>query len=136
MENEQLEEAHYQSALQNILKAKTHTALWDKYTVSTLHSGLGIACAGLGDHRQEAVSEGEQAVELMRETKNAWMELRRRAHLARIYVMVDDPDSAIDMIKDLLRKPGQLSLPLLEIDPVWAPLRGHARYSEISGTSR
>ena len=50
--------------------------------------------------------------------------------------MVGDPNSAIDIINVLLPKPGELSLPLLEFDPIWASVHEHLRYSELLKTGK
>jgi hypothetical protein len=44
--------------------------------------------------------------------------------------MVDEFDLAIDQIKVLLSIPAELSIPLLGLDPAWAPLRDHPPFRE------
>ncbi len=51
--------------------------------------------------------------------------------LARIYVMVGEYDSAIDQLDFLLSRPGELSIPLLQLDPTWNPLRDHPRFQKL-----
>jgi hypothetical protein len=50
-------------------------------------------------------------------------------------VMVGEFDLAIDQIEFLLSIPGPLSIPLLRLDPAWAPLREHPRFKELLGTT-
>jgi hypothetical protein len=90
-------------------------------------SSLGITYAGLG-RKQDAVREGESAVELCPVSKDAMRGPHRVEDLARIYVMVGDFDAAIDKIEDLLSMPSELSVPLLRLDPAWAPLHDHPRF--------
>ena len=98
------------------------------------HSALGIAYAGLG-RKQDAIREGKLAVELLPVNKDAWRGTSRVRDLARIYVMVGEFDLAIDQIEFLLSIPGGLSIPLLRLDPVWAPLREHPRFKKLLGTT-
>jgi hypothetical protein len=51
--------------------------------------------------------------------------------LARIYVMVGEFDAAINQIEYLLSIPGELSIPLLQLDPIWDPLRYHPLYRKL-----
>jgi serine/threonine protein kinase/tetratricopeptide (TPR) repeat protein len=102
---------------------------------SRFRSALGIAYAGLG-RRDDAIREGMKAVELLPVTKEAIRGYYRRKDLARIYVMVGDFDLAIDQIEYLLSIPGDLSKPLLRLDPAWAPLREHPRFKKLLGTTK
>ncbi len=51
--------------------------------------------------------------------------------LAHIYVMVGEYDAAIDQLEFLLARPGELSIPLLRLDPQWKPLWDHPRFQEL-----
>jgi TolB-like protein/tetratricopeptide (TPR) repeat protein len=133
MQDPVAEKEYYKRALGYMENILSRSKPADAGRLSLLYSCLGIAYAGL-DRKVESIEAGKKGVAVIRKASNARAVLKREEDLARIYVMVGDPDSAIDIVKDLLGKPGELSLPLLEIDPDWAPLRRHARYSEISGT--
>ena len=61
----------------------------------------------------------------------AWAGLFRIEDLARIYVMVGEFDAAIDQLEYLLCVPGEMSVPLLRLDPVWDPLRDHPRFKKL-----
>ena len=108
--NKLLELSNYESAL-TILKAKMQERRED----TRLHSSLGIAYAGLGKNK-EAIREGK---------------LGNIKNLARIYVMVGDYDAATDQLKILLSRPGELSIPLLRLDPAWDPLHNHPRFQKL-----
>ena len=97
------------------------------------HSALGIAYAGLGK-KEEAIREGERAVELLPVTKDAWVGLWRVEDLARIYVTIGEHDLAIEKLEYLLSIPGELSIPLLQLDPTWIPLRNHPRFKKLIET--
>ncbi len=94
------------------------------------HSSLGIAYAGLG-RKEDAIREGKIGVDLLPITKEAMRGYSQALDLAQIYVMVGEFDWAIDEIESLLSKPGYLSIPLLRLDPAWAPLRDHPRFKKL-----
>jgi tetratricopeptide (TPR) repeat protein len=94
------------------------------------HSALGIAYAGLGK-KEEAIREGQLAVELLPETTDAWAGLWRLEDLARIYVMVGEYDLAVEKLEYLLTIPSELSVPLVQLDPTWKPLHNHPRFKKL-----
>jgi serine/threonine-protein kinase len=95
------------------------------------HSRLGIAYAGL-DRKEEAIREGKLAVELYPVSKDALWGPLYVLYLARIFVMVGEYDAALDQIEYLLSIPHRyLSVPLLQIDPKWDPLREHPRFKRL-----
>ena len=127
MGDQQAEQAYYESA-RNILESKIKQQPED----ARFHSALGIAYAGLG-RKEDAIREGQLAVDLLPVTKDAWRGLFRVEDLARVYVMVGEFDAAVDQLEFLLFSPGEMSIPLLRLDPVWAPLRDHPRFEELVG---
>ncbi len=116
----------YYDKARNILEAKIQQQPDD----SRFRSTLGIAYAGLG-RKEDAIREGNKAVELLPITKEAIRGYYRRENLAQIYVMVGEFDLAINQIEFLLSIPGGLSIPLLRLEPVWAPLREHPRFKKL-----
>ncbi len=125
MGNQQLEQAHYESA-RSMLEARIQQQPEDE----RFHSALGIAYAGLG-RGQEAIREGQLGVELLPVTEDAWRGLYRLEDLARIYTMVSEYDAAVEQIEYLLSIPGEISVPLLRLDPIWDPLRDHPRFKTL-----
>ncbi|MHC4431830.1 MAG: protein kinase domain-containing protein [Planctomycetota bacterium] len=99
------------------------------------HSSLGIAYAGLG-HNEEATREGELAVDLLPVTKDAVTGPDRIRDLASIYMMVGKHYKAIDQLDFLLSVPGDLSVPVLKLDPAWDPLRDHSRFKKLVESSK
>jgi tetratricopeptide (TPR) repeat protein len=97
---------------------------------SRVHSALGIVYAGLG-LKEKAIQEALKATELLPVSKEFWGGTYRVQDLAEVYVMVGEYDKALDKIEYLLSIPGELSIPLLKIDPVWAPLRNHPRFQKL-----
>ncbi len=125
MGNKQLEQDQYASAA-SVLE----TRIQQEPNDARLHSALGIAYAGLG-RKQDAIREGKLAVELLPATKDAMRSFYRAKDLAQIYVMVGEFDLAIDQLEFLLSIPGDLSIPLLRLEPVWNPVRDHPRFTKL-----
>ena len=125
MGQSKLEQDHYDSA-RSFLEAKVQE--WPED--ARVHSSLSLAYAGLG-RKEEAIREGKKAVELLPVAKDAWRGPFRVQDLARIYVMVGEYDAAIDQLEYLLSIPGDISIPLLKLDPTWEPLRDHPRFQKI-----
>jgi tetratricopeptide (TPR) repeat protein len=120
-----LEKEYYDSA-RSFLEAKVKE--WPED--ARVHSSLGLAYAGLG-RKEEAIREGKKAVELLPVTRDAWRGLFRAHDLARIYVMVGEYDAAIDQLEYLLSIPGDISIPLLKLDPTWNPLLDNPRFQKM-----
>ncbi len=125
MGNRQRERAYHDSA-RSILETKVQERPDDE----RFRSALGIAYAGLG-RKQEAIREGELAVELLPMSKEAMLAPVRVEDLARIYTMVGEYDAAIDQLETLLAVPSITSVPMLRIDPTWNPLRDHPRFQAL-----
>ena len=95
-----------------------------------LHSALGIAYAGVG-REEEAVAAGKRGVELMPVSKDAFVGPVRLADLVLIYTMVGEYEAALEQTERVLSVPSIFSVPLLELDPKWDPLRDHPRYQKL-----
>ena len=125
MNKNELAKKYYDEA-RSILKKKIQQDSED----ARFHSSLGIAYAGLG-RKEDAIREGKLAVELLPVSKEAMTGMRQLEVLAYIYVMVGEHDAAIDQLEFLLSIPGSLSIPLLRLDPAWAPLRENPRFQDL-----
>jgi tetratricopeptide (TPR) repeat protein len=95
------------------------------------HINLGAAYAGLG-RKEEAIREGERAVEMLPVEKDAIDGATVKTWLAEIYVRVGEHEAAVDELEILLSTPGPLlTVPLLRLDPLWDPLRGNPRFQRL-----
>jgi tetratricopeptide (TPR) repeat protein len=95
------------------------------------HSTLGIAYAGLG-RKEEAIRESKLSAEQFPISRDASIAPALIQELARIYVMVEEYDAAIELIDSLLSFPNlALSVGGLKTHPHWDPLRDHPRFQEL-----
>jgi len=51
--------------------------------------------------------------------------------LAQVCTIVGEYDAAIDQLEYLLSIPSGITVPLLKIEPAWAPLRSHPRFRKL-----
>ncbi|HEY6148005.1 MAG TPA: tetratricopeptide repeat protein, partial [Thermoanaerobaculia bacterium] len=94
------------------------------------HVFLGLALAYLG-RKEEAIREGERGVALDPVTKDGVKGPYYQHELVRIYMLVGEPEKALDRLEPLLKIPYYLSPGWLEIDPNFEPLRGHPRFRKL-----
>ena len=97
---------------------------------SRLHGALGIAYAGLG-RTDEALREGELGLSLLPVSEEAWRGLFRVEEMAEILTKIGRLDAAVDRLEYLLERPGDMSVPRLNLDPTWDPLRTHPRFKAL-----
>jgi tetratricopeptide (TPR) repeat protein len=91
---------------------------------------LGLAHAYLG-HKAAAVQEGRRGLALSPPSHDAFLGPYYQHQLARIYLLVGEPDKALDLLEPLLKRPYYLSPGWLRIDPTFAPLRGNPRFERL-----
>jgi tetratricopeptide (TPR) repeat protein len=102
---------------------------------SQLHVLLGTALAYLG-RKADAIREGRRAVELVPPATDAFIGVYNQHQLARIYVLVGEPERAMDELEALLDRPYFLSPGWLRIDPTFEALRSHPRFKKlVEGTA-
>jgi hypothetical protein len=93
------------------------------------HAYLGLALAYMG-RSVDAIREGERGLALVPISKGSMARADLQHHLARVYVLVGEPEKALDLLEPVLKthylSPGQY-----KIDPAFAPLRGHRRFERL-----
>ncbi len=94
------------------------------------HVELGHALAYLG-RKEEAIREGERGVALDPVVKDALRGPYIQHGLVRIYVLVGEPEKALDQLEPLLKIPYFLSPGWLKIDSNFDPLRKNPRFQKL-----
>jgi DNA-binding winged helix-turn-helix (wHTH) protein/TolB-like protein/Tfp pilus assembly protein PilF len=95
-----------------------------------LHAFRAIALAGLG-RIPDAMREGETAIALCPTSSDAVDGMEVLEAVAEGYTMAGDLDRALHCLDRLLSAPSWVSVPMLDIDPRWAPLRNHPRFQTL-----
>ncbi len=96
---------------------------------------LGVIDAGLG-RKEEALTEGRRAVELLPLTRDAMTGAELMTFLAIIYAWTGEKDLALKELTSLLEIPSHLSYGQLRLHPYWDPLRGDPRFEKIVEESK
>jgi serine/threonine protein kinase len=92
---------------------------------------LGVIDAVLGN-KEDAIREGERAVQLTPVSKNAIEGATLVRYLAVIYAWAGDKDRAIQRLAETTYLPGShVSYGYLRLHPLWDPLRGDPRFEAI-----
>jgi serine/threonine-protein kinase len=94
------------------------------------HAFLGLALAYLG-RKAEAMKEGERAVTLAPASRDGYIGPYLQHQLVRIYILVGEPEKALDQLEPLLKMPYYLSPGWLKIDPAFDPLRKNPRFQKL-----
>jgi serine/threonine-protein kinase len=102
----------------------------DDLTESAELCFLGLIDAALG-RKQEALSEGRRAVELVPVIKNALDGPYILYFYAVICAQVGERNLAIEQLKTLVQIPAGAHYGELVLDPFWDPLRGDPRFEKI-----
>ncbi len=91
------------------------------------HALLGLIYAGLG-RCDEAKAEGNRAVELLPENRDAFDGPILAISRAHIYMLCGDEETALTALEHSLRTPAGITPSELRFDPAWDPLRNQPRF--------
>jgi serine/threonine-protein kinase len=95
---------------------------------------LGVVDAVLGN-KEDAIREGEHAVELTPVSKNAIEGATLVRYLAVIYAWTGEKDRAIQRLAETTYLPGShVSYGYLRLHPLWDPLRDDPRFEAIAAS--
>jgi serine/threonine-protein kinase len=84
--------------------------------------------------KDDAISEGKKAVELLPEFEGALDEPQGTAALAEIYARVGEHNKAVCLLDHLLTVPRGLTVTTLKLESVWDPLRKDPRFQKLVAT--
>jgi TolB-like protein/Flp pilus assembly protein TadD len=98
------------------------------------HTTLGLALAYAG-RKEEAIREAARAIARLPMTKDARDGAYFQHQAARVYLLVGEPEKALDQLELLLKVPYYLSPGWLRIDPTFAALKGNPRFEKLVGGS-
>jgi hypothetical protein len=102
----------------------------DRRFVGSALCVLGLIDAALG-RREEALREGQRAVELLPVEKDQVGGNVMIKYLAMIAARLGDKDLACEQLAIALRRPSDLSYGQLKLMPFWDPLRGDPQFEKL-----
>jgi adenylate cyclase len=89
---------------------------------------LALAYAGQKD---DAIREGMKAVAGVPLSKDGYTGVYVQHQFARLYILVGEPEKALEQLEPLLNVPYILTPAWLKIDPNFDPLRGNPRFQRL-----
>jgi TolB-like protein/cytochrome c-type biogenesis protein CcmH/NrfG len=113
-----------------LLSRKVETSLADAPAHPLLLSNLAVIDALLG-RKEDALSEGKRAVEMVPISKDAIHGARVAMNLAVVYAWIDEPDHAFQLLDTLAKTPYGLFLNDLKLSRYFDPLRKDPRYDAL-----
>jgi serine/threonine protein kinase len=96
---------------------------------------LGLIDAGLG-RKDDALREGQRAVELLPVEKDAMVGSAMIKYLAMVAAWLGNKDLACEQLAIVIRRPSTLSYGELKLLPFWDPLRGDPRFEKLVEESK
>ena len=81
--------------------------------------------------RARQCGEGRRAEAALPIAKDPFNGVYIQHQLARIYLLIGEPEQALDQLEPLLKIPYVLSPGWLKIDPNFDPLRGNPRFERL-----
>ncbi len=100
-----------------------------------IYSALGYAYAFAG-YPAEAVDFAKKAVEMMPISADAFSDgLSSEQSLLEVYIITGNHEAALDKTEYLLSIPGNISVNLLTVDPIYDPLRSLPRFRQLIASS-
>jgi hypothetical protein len=81
--------------------------------------------------KEDALREGERAIELIPVTKDALIGNALLDQLAGVYAQAGETDRAFNLLGKVIKIPFGVTYGSLKLDEVWDPLRGDPRFNKI-----
>lgn len=98
------------------------------------HALLGLIYAGLGKCA-EATQEVNRAIDLLPEQKDAFDGPILTVTKARVCVSCGDLETALRILEHSIQMPAGITVPELQLDPTWEPLRSDERFQRLINPS-
>jgi serine/threonine-protein kinase len=95
-----------------------------------LYASRGLALAYLGRH-DDAIRDGQHAVSMLPIAINAFPGPHMVYQLAEIYLLVGEPERAIDQLQIAVTAPYYVGPGALALDPFWTQLRTNLRFHAL-----
>jgi cytochrome c-type biogenesis protein CcmH/NrfG len=111
-------------------RAQAETAVAESPNDGPRHALLGLVYAGLQRCR-EAAAEGDRAVKLLPETRDAFDGPILAVTRARIAVACGDKATAFALLERSVAIPAGITANELRRDPTWDPLRNDLRFKRL-----
>jgi hypothetical protein len=96
---------------------------------------LGLVHAVRG-HKEEAITAGQRAIELLPMARDAFDGPLIALKLAVIHAQLGDAERAIELLADLVGRPNGPTPGTLRVEPEWDSLRGDPRFEALANASR
>ena len=114
------------------LKPMHEAGVRDHPETAIFHAALGRLCAYLGE-KETAIHEGQRAVELCPESKDAVEGPGHLSNLALVYARSGEIDQAISLLERLLTRPAAEGITLAELRLRWEwdSLRNDPRFQKL-----
>jgi TolB-like protein/Tfp pilus assembly protein PilF len=95
-----------------------------------LHAQLAKILALLGE-KDAAIAEAQRAMDLRPESKDAFEGPPITEQAAQVYAILGDNARAVELLDGLLKRPSEVTLQALKINPVWDPLRNDPGFQAL-----
>jgi hypothetical protein len=89
-----------------------------------------LALAALG-RKDEAIQAATRAAEIAPITTDGFIGPYVQMVLARVHMMLGNHDKAVELLKEPVTVPNNLSKAWLRVDPTWEPLRSHPGFRAL-----
>jgi hypothetical protein len=91
---------------------------------------LAEALAWLGE-KNAALAASQRATELLPESKDAFGGPEISSSAAEVHAILGDTAGAVAILDGLLSRPSSITVPALQINPVWDSIRSDARFQAL-----
>jgi len=111
-------------------KAQAQAALEEAPNEPSRRKLLARALAHLGQ-KEAAIAEAKRAIDLRPESRDAFEGPGYTAGLVEVYAATGENGKAIELLDGLLQRPGDLTVPILKLDPIFDGLRNDPAFQNL-----